>query len=80
MMHGYGYEFAGYGFLMMAIFWVAIISIAILVFNSLFTRTTKKIVSNITPESAVTILKNRYASGEITKEEFETIRGDLEKS
>lgn len=78
MMTGFGMGFGGFGFLMMAIFWIAIIAAAVWLFSNLFPQS-KQSQSGDTTETAVTILKKRYARGEISKEEFETMRHDLEQ-
>ncbi len=78
MMTGFGMGFGWFGFLMMAIFWIAIIAAAAWFFGNLFPQN-KQTTANDETETAVTILKKRYASGEISKEEFETMRHDLEQ-
>jgi uncharacterized membrane protein len=47
-------------------------------FGNLFPQNKQTTTGNES-ETAVTILKKRYASGEISKEEFETMRHDLEQ-
>jgi putative membrane protein len=78
MMTGFGMGFGWFGFLMMAIFWIAIIAGAVWLFGNLFPQNKQTTTGNES-ETAVTILKKRYASGEISKEEFETMRQDLEQ-
>jgi putative membrane protein len=60
-MMGFG---MGFGAIIMVLFWGAIIWLVI----SLINAGTRK--SEETPESALTILKKRYAKGEITKEQY----------
>lgn len=67
-----------FGFLMMAIFWLAIIGAAFWLFSNLFAQN-KPMKSGEMPETAVAILKKRYAQGEISREDFETMRQDLDK-
>ncbi len=80
-MMGFGF---GYGWIMMVIFWVVVIGLAVLLLSLLFPRITHNITSNGNPqrtgalESPMEILKQRYARGEITKEQFEQMRHDLE--
>lgn len=83
MMNGWAMGFGGFGFLAMAIFWLVIVVAAIWLVGNLFPRSNG---SNgvqppaNTPESAVDILKRRYARGEISKAEYESMRHDLEPS
>lgn len=78
MMTGFGMGFGWFGFLMMAIFWIFIIAAALWFFSNLFPQNRQKDSGDVL-ETAVTILKNRYARGEISKDEFETMRHDLEQ-
>ncbi len=78
MMTGFGMGFGWFGFLMMAVFWIAIIAAAIWFFSNLFPQN-KQSTNGNESETAVAILKKRYARGEISKEEFETMRHDLEQ-
>jgi putative membrane protein len=78
MMTGFGMGLGWFGYLMMAIFWIAIIAAAIWLFSNLFPQN-KQTPSGDAPEPAVTILKKRYARGEISKEEFEAMRHDVEQ-
>ena len=76
MMAGYGMGFGWFGFLVMAVFWVAVIVAIVWLVTNLFPQKGQTITDN-QPESPITILKKRYASGEINKEEFEAMRHDL---
>lgn len=67
-MMGFG---MGFGAIIMVLFWGAIIWLVI----SLINAGTKK--SEETPESALAILKKRYARGEITKEQYLEIEKEL---
>ena len=72
MMTGFGMGFGGFGFLLIALFWIVIIAAAIWLLGSLFPRDKTSNPHTGSPESAIAILKKRYARGEISKEEFET--------
>lgn len=67
-MMGFG---MGFGAIIMLLFWGAIIWLVI----SLINAGTKK--SEETPESALTILKKRYARGEITREQYLEMETEL---
>lgn len=60
------------GPVMMFIFWILIVVFAILLFRRLF-----RTGAFPEQESALEILKKRYARGEINKEEFEAKKRDL---
>jgi len=73
MMHNFGF-----GGLFMIIFWMVIIGLGVWLISSLVSRTSSQPPSNLPPtESALDILKKRYARGEITKEQFDEMRRDL---
>jgi putative membrane protein len=68
------FEWHGYGGGMMWIFWILII-IALVWFVTFATR--RESASPGNEKSAQDILKERYARGEIEREEFEQKRKDL---
>lgn len=78
---GYG---GGFGMIAMVIFWVVIIALAVWLLSRVFPGATRNAPSNGTPprsdtlESPTEILKKRYARGEITKEQFDQMRRDIE--
>ncbi|MCL5999597.1 MAG: SHOCT domain-containing protein [Chloroflexi bacterium] len=80
-MMGFGFGFGG---ILMVIFWVAIIGLAVWLLSWLFPRAIHNVSSNGTlqradvPDSPTEILKQRYARGEITKDQFEQMRRDVE--
>ena len=79
MMTGYGMGVGG--FFWMILFWMVIVGGSIAFLAAIFPRI--GISSKNRSESAedpLTILKQRYAQGEISKKEFETIRRDLEQA
>ncbi|MGB6380898.1 MAG: SHOCT domain-containing protein [Syntrophobacteria bacterium] len=77
MMGNWGYGMMGwFGPIMMLVFWGLIILVLILVVRWLWTSSDKKPEQNI-QESPLDILKRRYASGEIDREEFELKKKDL---
>lgn len=79
MMTGFGMGFGGY--IWMIIIWVIIIGGGIGLLATLFPRTRTSSDSNAESNGdALAILKQRYARGELSKEEFETIRYDLEQA
>lgn len=72
MMEGYGYGVVGYGMLIFGfIFWLLILIGLVLLIKYLWEGGAKK------EESALELLKKRYARGEISKEEFEEKKKDL---
>jgi len=73
--YGWGMGF-GFGWILMILFWVLLI-LGIVYLVKLIAGTTKK---GEREESALDILKKRYAKGEIGKEEFEKIKDDLMKT
>jgi putative membrane protein len=79
MMGGFGMGFGGFGFLLMAVFWIVIIAAALWLLGNLFPKNSHSQLPSSTGESAVDILKRRYARGEISKAEYETMRHDLEQ-
>ena len=78
-MSGWGMGFGGFGFLWMAIFWIVILVAAIWLLGNLFPRSNTDQAPRNEPESPVDIVKRRYARGEISHEEYEATRHDLEQ-
>ncbi len=76
MMHGFGGMMGGYGYgwsILNLVFWLLIIAGTVLLIKWLLEQ--GKPAS--TSETALEILKKRYAGGEISKEEFEEMKRDL---
>jgi putative membrane protein len=74
MMDGYGYSYGmmGYGmWILWLIFWLLVLIGLVLLIKYLWEGGAKR------GDSALEILKKRYASGEISKEEFEEKKKDL---
>ncbi len=71
-MMGFGFGYGmGFGLILMILFWGAIIWLVI----SLINTGTKK--SEETSESALAILKKRYARGEVTREQYLEMEKEL---
>jgi len=64
--------------LFMEIFWVVIVGQAVWFLSALFPRSSTRDGSLQTGGSAVDILRQRYARGELTRAEYEQMRRDLE--
>jgi putative membrane protein len=76
MMHWGDYGWGmGFGWLFMIIFWALVILGVVYIFKMIAERTRPAEKG----ETALDILKKRYAKGEITKEEFERMKEDLKK-
>ena len=71
-MMGYG----GYGGMFMWLIWIIIAAVIIYFVFNLSKRNERPIDSE--KESPTEILKRRYAKGEITKEEFDRIKKEIE--
>lgn len=75
MMSNYGYGMMGYGGMFFGLlFWIIIIVLAYFLIKSLIEKNKN---SSDEGRSALDIAKERYAKGEITKEDFEEIKGRL---
>ena len=68
----------GFGGVFMILLWIVIIGLGVWLISGLVSRTNSQPPANLPPaESALDILKKRYARGEITKEQFEEMRHTL---
>ena len=80
-MMGFGF---GMGGIVMVVVTIVLIGLGVLVVAALFPRITSNTTANSasprveSPHSAVDILKQRYARGEISKEQFEQMKRDVE--
>lgn len=79
--HMMNYGWGGWliGGLLMLLFWGGLIALIVFSIRA-FTGSANRNVTKQTNsgKSALDILKERYARGELSKEEYETIRSDLE--
>jgi putative membrane protein len=77
---GFSWGWMLFGGLMMILFWGGIIALIVLAVRGLTGSgsSTANSTSANASSSALRILKERYARGEITKEEYEDMRRDLE--
>ena len=67
------------GILMWIIFLALVVLAIVLIVQSTRGRAPSGPVSGPAPETAIDILKKRYAKGEITKDEFDRMKEDLQK-
>jgi len=74
MMGYYGNMFGLGGGIFMLIFWVAIILLIVWIVKEMADKSGKE-----SSDSALEILRQRYAKGEISKDEFETKKSELKK-
>jgi putative membrane protein len=77
-MMGWGGTMGWFGPLGMILFWVVIILVIVLLIRGIRTSKGTGQESGPAPESALEILKKRYARGEINKEEYLERKKDLE--
>lgn len=81
MMTGIGLGFGGLGIVIMVLFWVGLIALVVWLVRVIFPsqQPTQK-TSPDNPQNAQEILKRRYARGEITREQFELMKEDLQSA
>ena len=83
-MHPWGWGFGWWfgGMIMMVLFWIVVAVGILLLIRWLFGQSQSGRISHPQGkesfESALEILKKRYAGGEITKEEFERMKKDID--
>jgi putative membrane protein len=78
-MMGMGLGFGLFGLLFMILFWVGLIALAVWLVGTLFGRNGRQAKSSGDHElSAREILDRRYARGELTREQYELMKQDLE--
>jgi putative membrane protein len=76
-MWGWGFSMGGLFLIVMAAFWVAVILAIIFLIRWLVTSVSHRNIQAKPGDSALEILRTRYAKGEINKEEFENKKKDL---
>lgn len=76
MMYGYGYGGDWLWIILHIVLWIVVIIGIIFLVRWIFTST--KTMHSKSSDSALEILKRRYAKGEINKEEFEQKKQDIE--
>ena len=64
----------------MIVMWAIVTGISIWLLAALFPKTGHLSNSRYADNDALAILRHRYASGELSKEEFETLRRHLDQS
>lgn len=74
MMGGHSSSNDGYSILWMFLF-MTVIAILVIMFFSFISKNGRD--SQASDEEVLKILKNRYAKGEISKKEFETMKKDI---
>jgi putative membrane protein len=74
---GWGYGMGGFGSIIMLVFWIAVIVGIIFLVRWLVVSMGSSGRSARSEDSALEILKRRYARGEINKEEFQEKKKDL---
>ena len=78
-MMGFGLGFGGIGLLVMLLFWGGLIFLGVWLVRTLFAGNTHHRPANDQDKNATAleILAQRYARGEITREQYETMKQDL---
>jgi len=67
-----------FGMIIMLVFWVLVIVGLVFLIRWLIQTTSRGKTAGHTGSKAIDIIKERYARGEISKEEFETMKKDLQ--
>lgn len=78
MMTGFGMGFSYFGLFLMVLFWGGLIALAVLAVRTLFHSSShdRNFPSTANP-TAREILDQRYAKGEITRQDYERMKADL---
>ncbi len=79
-MMGFGMGFSILGVLIMLVFWVGLIFLAVWLVKSVFSSSNRSSNASTTPKelNAMEILAQRYARGEITRDQYEMMKHDLQ--
>ena len=81
-VYRFGFGWGGvFGIILQVLFWAALIGLGIWLISGFARNSGGNVPSSsisAAPESAIDILKKRYARGEITKEQFDEMKHDLE--
>jgi putative membrane protein len=78
-MFGYGWSGMLIGGLMMLLFWGGLIALIVMTVRATTSSKSSNATSPSNNETPLEILKKRYAQGDISKEEYEEMRHDIEK-
>lgn len=70
-------SFGGFGMAAGLLFWVGVLVLVVWAVTNLFPAGRSESRVPIAPDTALSILKRRYAAGEITQAEFEQVRRSL---
>ncbi len=78
MNGGHGWSpMMGYGIYGGIFMWILLVAVAVALIYYIFARNKKN--PDVTKEDPMEILKKRYAKGEISKEEFDRLKKEMEK-
>jgi len=79
LAHGFGWGWMLFGGLLTLAFWVGLIVLIILGIQALVRSGSRQPAESVgsTSDRALEILKERYARGEITKDQYDSMRHDL---
>jgi putative membrane protein len=78
-MMGMGLGFGVFGLLLMFLFWGGLIALALWLASALFPRSDRETsISTDRDLSAQQILDRRYVRGEITRDQYELMKQDIE--
>lgn len=78
-MMGMGLGFGVFGLLLMLLFWGGLIALAVWLASALFPRGNRETSTSTDQDlSAQQILDRRYVRGEITRDQYELMKQDIE--
>ena len=78
-MMGYGFGMGGFGLIWMLVFWGVLILLAVWLVSMLFPAAKKTDHDVSQSYSALEILKQRYARGELTQEEYQQMLNTIQQ-